>query len=100
MPYYPTLGSSLCPVLPTHEPEGAMKRERLKRLLIGVVLLTLFPPGFFLQPPSTEAMLIPVDPGVGQGQPSLQRQDDLQKIQGVLEAKVIRQRLADLGFSA
>jgi hypothetical protein len=77
-----------------------MKRERLKRLLIGVVLLTLFPPGFFLQPPSTEAMLIPVDPGVGQGQPSLQRQDDLQKIQGVLEAKVIRQRLADLGFSA
>ena len=49
---------------------------------------------------SLQAALIPVDPSGAQGQPTLERQADVQKIQGVLEAKVIRQRLADLGFSA
>jgi hypothetical protein len=77
-----------------------MATQTHRRFVIGLLLVTLLAPASLLRPVSAEAMLIPVDPSVADGQPTLQRQDDLQKIQGVLEAKVIRQRLADLGFSA
>jgi len=54
-----------------------MKTETLRVLVIGVLLVTVFAPTLLLRPVSTEAMLIPADPGIAQGQPTLQRQDDL-----------------------
>jgi uncharacterized protein DUF6627 len=76
-----------------------MGTEVLRRRLIAVLLVTLSLPAFHMGALPAHAMLIPNDPHVAQGHSALQRQEDLQKIQGVLEAKVIRQRLADLGFS-
>ena len=47
-----------------------------------------------------QAMLAPADPAATEEAATNQRLQDVQKVQGVLEMKVIRQRLEDLGFNA
>lgn len=77
-----------------------MRDAKRTMLITALIIITAVPPLLLgILPVCSDAMLIPYDPGTAQGQSVLQRQEDLQKIQGVLEAKVIRQRLADLGFS-
>ena len=61
-------------------------------VVLAMTLLALF------QWRSAAAMLIPSDAGMS-GQETSQRTQDLQAIQQVLELKVLRQRLVDLGFS-
>jgi hypothetical protein len=77
-------------------------RDAKRTILIAtLIIMTAVPPLLVgILPVCSHAMLIPYEPGATQGQSALQRQEDLQKVQAVLEAKVIRQRLADLGFSA
>jgi hypothetical protein len=50
-------------------------------------------------PTVSTAMLIPSDPAIAQGQSSTQRLEDLHTIQKALETKLVKQRLADLGFT-
>ena len=61
--------------------------------LIALAMLSLS-----LQCRPTYAMLIPSE--TSQNEQTLQRAEDLQTIQTTLEMKIIRQRLADLGFNA
>src|ERR671923_2306949 len=77
-----------------------MRTENLKSRTMRTLLVVALASICLLLPIVTDAMLIPADPSAAQDQPALQRHEDLQKIQGVLEAKIIRQRLEDLGFSA
>lgn len=73
-----------------------------RTMLVAALIVIAAVPPFLLGilPVRSDAMLIPNDPPVAQGQTALQRLDDLQKVQAVLESKIVRQRLADLGFSA
>ncbi|MGH7272908.1 MAG: PA2779 family protein, partial [Nitrospiria bacterium] len=62
-------------------------------LVMSVLLLGLFTPDGL-------AILIPsVLPGA-EGSPVAQREKELQRIQGLLESRLITQRLSDLGLTA
>ena len=52
-----------------------------------------------LHPPETVAMLVPAFPVAAESSSDSHRMADLQKIQTVLESKVVRQRLEDFGLS-
>jgi hypothetical protein len=69
----------------------------LGRMMIWLLVITTLALG--LRPPDTVAMLAPpLSPGADSS-PNPQRIADLQKIQRLLESKVVRQRLEDFGFS-
>jgi hypothetical protein len=72
------------------------------RSLIMTALIVAFTVSTLLGawPTASDAMLIPTDSGITQGQPSAERLEDLQTIQNALETKVVRQRLEDLGFTS
>ena len=61
-------------------------------ILVGTTLVT----GIF--PPDARAMLAPPT-AAGEPDTALNRTADLQRVQRVLEAKVVQQRLADYGLS-
>lgn len=66
-----------------------------KRSLVGYLVIATFVLGFLSAFPTAEgwAMFLPSNLTVSE------RQESLAKIQPVLESKIIRQRLADLGLS-
>lgn len=66
------------------------------RAMIWLLVITTLVMG--LHPPETVAMLAPALSPVAESPSESHRITDLQKIQGVLESKVIRQRLADFGL--
>jgi hypothetical protein len=52
-----------------------------------------------LHPPETAAMLSPALPAAAESPSGSHRMADLQKIQTVLESKIVKQRLEDFGLS-
>ena len=68
------------------------------RMLIWILVITTIAIG--MRPPDGVAMLISPLPTAAEASSDSQRIADLQKIQSVLESKVVRQRLADLGLTA
>lgn len=75
---------------------------RQRALLISFLIVTLIVPTLVLGPFSlpSSAMLAPSDPATSSESSPTQRMEELSNIQRVLEAKMVRQRLADLGLSA
>ena len=76
---------------------GPYLKEILKRSLIGylataIVILTTVPA-------DVHAMFLPSAAPLAQGSFSPDRQQNIDKIQKLLESRVISQRLSDLGFS-
>ncbi|TAL12218.1 MAG: hypothetical protein EPO02_02320 [Nitrospirae bacterium] len=67
------------------------------QVLVWTVVVTTLVVGVF--PPEVQAMLAPPSATTGEAGTGLERAADLQKIQSVLEAKVVSQRLADYGLS-
>lgn len=67
----------------------------LRRSLVGYLVIATFVLGLFSVMPTSEgwAMFLPSN------QAAAERQEDLARLRPVLESKVIRQRLADLGLS-
>ena len=65
--------------------------------MIWLLVITTLAIG--LHPPETVAMLSPALPGAAESSSDSHRMADLQKIQTVLESKVVRQRLEDFGLS-
>jgi len=74
-------------ILPTH---------LIGRAMIWLLVIMTLAMG--LHPPETVAMLVPALPAAESSSDS-HRMADLQKIQTVLESKVVRQRLEDFGLS-
>jgi hypothetical protein len=76
--------------------------SRFRTVIVSVLIIALSVPTLVLGPlvvPSS-AMLAPADPAASSENLSAQRVEELSNIQRVLEAKMVRQRLADLGLSA
>lgn len=74
-----------------------MRTMTFLQVLVWTLVMTTLAIGVF--PPEVQAMLAPPsatasEPGMG-----LDRAADLQKVQSVLETKVVSQRLADYGLS-
>ena len=67
------------------------------QMLAWTLAMTTLVTGMF--PPEVQAMLAPPAATASESGMGLNRAADLQKIQSVLEAKVVRQRLADYGLS-
>lgn len=67
------------------------------RVMIWILVITTIAIG--MHPPDSVAMLIPPLPTAAEASSDSQRIADLQKIQSILESKVVRQRLADLGLT-
>jgi hypothetical protein len=81
---------------------GGDMRKILPKHLIGramIWLLVITTLAIGLHPPETVAMLSPALPAVAESSLDSHRIADLQKIQTVLESKVVRQRLEDFGLS-
>jgi hypothetical protein len=83
-------------------PEGGDMKRILPKHLIGramiwLLVITTFAMG--LHPPETVAMLAPSLSLAGESSSDAHRIADLQKIQALLESKVVRQRLEDFGVS-
>jgi len=77
-------------------------RKFLLKSLIGramVWLLVITTLAIGLHPPETAAMLSPALPAAAESPSGSHRMADLQKIQTVLESKIVRQRLEDFGLS-
>ena len=77
-------------------------RKFLLKSLIGramVWLLVITTLAIGLHPPETTAMLSPALPAAAESPSGSHRMADLQKIQTVLESKIVRQRLEDFGLS-
>jgi hypothetical protein len=68
----------------------------LVQVLVWTLAVTTLVTGIF--PPEARAMLAPPT-AAGEPDAGLNRTADLQKVQSVLETKVVRQRLADYGLS-
>ncbi|MFQ5780156.1 MAG: PA2779 family protein [Nitrospiria bacterium] len=70
------------------------KRDLLRRSLSGYLVIAIFVLGFLSAFPATEgwAMFLPST------LTAAERQEDLAMIQSVLESKIVRQRLSDLGL--
>jgi hypothetical protein len=81
--------------------QAMMKCHITSRLIITTLIVAFTLPTFMGGlPTASDAMLLPSDPVVSEGQPTGQRLEDLQTIQKALESKLVGQRLADLGFTA
>ncbi|MFQ5950229.1 MAG: PA2779 family protein [Nitrospiria bacterium] len=70
------------------------KRDLLRRSLSGYLVIAIFVLGFLSAFPATEgwAMFLPST------LTATEHQEDLAMIQSVLESKIVRQRLSDLGL--
>jgi len=66
--------------------------------VVWTLVFTTFIMGWF--PPESTAMLAPAISGVHGTDISLNRLEDLQKAQRVLESKMVQQRLEDVGLTA
>ncbi len=66
-------------------------------MLIWTLAMTTLVTGVF--PPEVQAMLAPPSATANESGTGLNRAADLQKVQSVLETKVVSQRLADYGLS-
>jgi len=66
--------------------------------VVWTLVFTTFIMGWF--PPESTAMLAPAISGVHGTDVSLNRLEDLQKAQRVLESKMVQQRLEDVGLTA
>jgi hypothetical protein len=75
-------------ILPTH---------LIGRAMVWLLIIMTLAMG--LHPPETVAMLVPGLPVAAESSSDSHRMADLQKIQTVLESKVVRQRLEDFGLS-
>lgn len=62
------------------------------------LLVTTIVPWWF--PTEAQASLAPVQTTASDSDPSLSRTEDLQKVQRLLENKIVRQRLEDMGLNA
>jgi len=69
-----------------------LKQSLIGYLMVAVVVLTAFPT-------DVHAMFLPSSVYLAQGDSSLDRQENLEKLQTLLESRLISQRLSDLGFS-
>jgi hypothetical protein len=72
-------------------------KELLKRFIIGyltvaIVVLTAVPA-------DVQAMFLPSSVSLSRGDSSPERQQDIDKLQKLLESRLVSQRLSDLGFS-
>ena len=67
------------------------------QVLVWALVMTTLVTGVF--PPEVQAMLAPPSATASESGTGLDRAADLQKVQNVLETKVVSQRLADYGLS-
>lgn len=74
-----------------------LPKHLVGRAMIWLLVITTLAMG--LHPPETVAMLVPSLSTAAESSSDLYRIADLQKIQSLLESKVIRQRLEDFGLS-
>ncbi len=74
-----------------------LRHHVIGRALIWILVITTFAMG--MHPPETVAMLAPALPTAAESSFDSHRMADLQKIQAVLESKIVRQRLADFGLT-
>jgi len=72
-------------------------RTPLKQCLIGYLVIAVLI--MTAIPADVEAMFLPTSASPTQADSSLNRQQILEKLQRLLESKLISQRLSDLGFS-
>jgi len=68
------------------------------QVLVWALVMTTLVTGVF--PPEVQAMLAPPSATASESGTGLDRAADLQKVQSVLEIKVVRQRLEDYGLAA
>ena len=69
-----------------------LKQSLIGYLVVAVLILTAVPA-------DVQAMFLPSSVSLAQGDSSLDRQQNLERLQRLLESKAISQRLSDLGFS-
>lgn len=69
-----------------------LKQSLIGYLMVAVVVLTAVPA-------DVQAMFLPSSVSLAQGDSSLDRQQNLERLQKLLESRLISQRLSDLGFS-
>lgn len=74
-----------------------LPNRAIGRVVTWILVITTLAMG--MAPPDTVAMLAPGLPITPESASDSHRMADLQKIQTVLESKVVRQRLEDLGLS-
>ena len=72
--------------------KGLLKRSLIGYLAAAMILLTAVPA-------DVHAMFLPSGIPLGQDSASPDRQQNLDKLQKLLESRVVSQRLSDLGFS-
>jgi hypothetical protein len=72
-------------------------KELLKRSLIGYLTMAVIV--LSAVPADVHAMFLPSNTPLAQAASSLDRQQDLDRLQMLLESRVVSQRLSDLGFS-
>lgn len=73
-------------------------RSVLRQILMRWLLVTAIVPWWFSS--EAHASLVPAETIVSDSAPSLSRAEDRQKVQRLLENKIVRQRLEDLGLNA
>ena len=71
---------------------GLLKRSLIVYLAAAVVILTAVPA-------DVHAMFLPSDVPLARGDSAAQRQQNLDRLQKLLESRLVSQRLSDLGFS-
>lgn len=74
-----------------------MRTMMFLQVLVWTLVMTTLVTGVF--PPEVQAMLAPPSATASESGAGLDRAADLQKVQSVLETKVVSQRLADYGLS-
>ncbi|HXC61798.1 MAG TPA: PA2779 family protein [Nitrospiria bacterium] len=72
-------------------------KELLKQSLIGYMIVAVAV--LTVVPADVQAMFLPSGVDLTQGDSSLDRQQNLERLQRLLESRLISQRLSDLGFS-
>jgi hypothetical protein len=72
-------------------------KELLKQSLIGYMIVAVAV--LTVVPADVQAMFLPSGVDLAQGGSSLDRQQNLERLQRLLESRLISQRLSDLGFS-
>ena len=72
-------------------------QELFKQSLIGYLVVAVFV--LTAVPTDVQAMFLPSSVSLAQGDSSLDRQQNLERLQKLLESRLISQRLSDLGFS-
>jgi len=72
--------------------------SKFAQVVVWTLVFTTFIMGWF--PPESTAMLAPAISGVHGTDVGLYRLEDLQRVQRVLESKMVQQRLEDVGLTA